>query len=595
MVKGSRTATSPVSKGVKNIRNKSPKAEKKVVETPVDTTEVQPEEQTSVRKNLIKKDPAVIRLDDGFSAGAIINVLKSYYREHPVIDGHRKRTVNIHLADDKSEHNVIDLMDYTGFFSFIDTYIKHHQIPLAERNSAEIPVAFSMAEVIDSVFDMRLRGALHIADTYKGLSGTREMQEVMTSQVLPVLGFERDAATDLQGYIKALHEFISNDERIKTKIYNTVFPHTVHRSGDLPKGVNVIYLRNMCKFDEIVLQYVIENDLVPVDLCKLVQKEFVNRLKEMKGIPAAVLKDSVLQCVNPKIIENIINPPTVVNSKGNTVEDARWVEKLGALEIKNGKPVSTDKAVSAEVIPIIRDLVKELTTSLNVARTVKDAMQNPVKLVIEGEGKDRTETSEADEREFATCLEEYKKIWEDFVDFRKEILKVKVPAKEEAKFKLVMNQFVRIARKLAEHKCYTNAMVQLVNDVKRNDLGFNFGKDLRAHLTALVEGEGEFTDADAEKFVSQFKYFTSSKAHDPFELDVYSRIGRLCGMMLKKEYKILIGVAIMSFVQEQIKRIALADTKKDLNIYIKTDAAHAAVLELLKDVAVKREIKKKDA
>ena len=598
MSKTSKTSTAPAPVSARKEKGtRSPKSEKKVAknviveESPVEETVEETPVEKVPSKNLIKKEPAVIRLDDGFSAGAIINVLRSYYREHPVIDGHKKRTINIHLANENTESNLVDLTDYTGLFAFIDTYIKLHQKTLDERNAEAVPVPFSMSEVIDSVFDMRLRGALHIADTFKGLANTEEMKNVMETQILPDLGFEHGAATDLQGYLKALHEFISNDERIKTKIYNTVFPHTVHRTTDLPKGVNVVYLRNMCRFDNAVLEHVINSEEFDLtELCKIVQKEYINSVKESKGIAKNILADIVLQCANPKIIEFVITPPEIVNSKGNSVEDVKWVEKLGALVVKNGKATTSDTPISAEIVPYIRTLVKELTTSINVARTVHDAMQNPVVLQKEGD----KEVSVKDEREFGACFDEYKSIWEDFDAFRDELMKVKVPSKEVDRFTLVMNQFIRIANKLYSHKCYTNPIVQLVNDVKRNDLGFNFGKDLRADLIKMIEEDDVFTQEHGKKYMNQFKYFTSSKAHDPFELDVYSRIGRLCGMMLKKEYKILIGVAIMSFVQESIKRIALADTKKDLNVYIKTDTAHAQVMEMLKDVAVKREIKKKE-
>ena len=258
----------------KQVRARSPKSAEQATQVVAAPAPVE------IKKNLIKKEPSAIRLDEGFAAGSLINVLRSYYRMHPVIDGQKKRTVNIHLASDDSVANTVDLLDYKGLFAFIQSYIKHHQIPLEVRNAEENPVPFSMSEVIESVFDMRLRGALHIADVYKGKANTDEMRRVMEDSVLPDLGFERDAATDLAGYFTALQEFINNDERIKTKVYNTVFPHTVHRDNELPKGVNIIYLRNMCRFDGAVLDFVINNDFDTNKLCKVVVKEYINSINK---------------------------------------------------------------------------------------------------------------------------------------------------------------------------------------------------------------------------------------------------------------------------------------------------------------------------
>ena len=195
----------------------------KVVEPVEQVVEEQSEDvepKPVVKKGLIKKEPPVIRLDDGFTAGSIVNVLKSYYREHPVIDGQRKRTVNIHLSTDPSAANTVDLLDYKGLFAFIQAYIKHHQIPLDVRNAEEVPVPFSMSEVINAIPDMRLRGALHIADTSKGKGNTEEMKAFMENEVLPDLGFHHGSATTLADYHQALIDFIHNDNKIKTKIYN---------------------------------------------------------------------------------------------------------------------------------------------------------------------------------------------------------------------------------------------------------------------------------------------------------------------------------------------------------------------------------------
>ena len=67
-----------------------------------------------------------------------------------------------------------------------------------------------------------------------------------------------------------------------------------------------------------------------------------------------------------------------------------------------------------------------------------------------------------------------------------------------------------------------------------------------------------------------WKYINFPKSYDPNDLNIYGKIGKICGLDIHKEYRIAIGISLVAFIQERIALIRAANRRKrDIQIYIK--------------------------
>ena len=522
-----------------------------------------------------------------FSPTVITNFLNNYYR-NVAMKNPKEQSLNFKVFPTGENARVnqqaltIDLFNYQGLLDFIETY------KLATETNHEQTIE----SVIDITFDMKLRACLDNARVFK----TNDKSKLNTFQefVIPQLGFNTDSIMNITDYINGVSAYFANDAKLKTKIYNLVFPHDSHDASKLPVGVNVIYLQHVSKYHDEVLNFVINNEYDDERVLLEVQKLFA---KEFEGTP-----EVKLQLLNPQIAKTILNPP-FITVRGKKVIDQKWVDSLKAVEQGGTKRkpelVESDRNLTSEEVKAIKLLNRELLI-----------VKSFIKIIHGGQNARRVEKNEKGEDvavpvnvDLKQCLNEYnrvynqtRKFFEEWkqtiqselarIDVEKEKVKYTTDetdekvieslvqeAEDEQQYELFLKYFVSAVRFIKNELHYSQPFKTFINDVKK-DVVFKFNKGLRSKLEALVAQEDEPTDEQfkelANKHFKDWRFINSPKTYDPNDLSIYSKIGKFCGLAIKKEYRVAIGIALVAFIQEQIALIKAANRrKKELQIYIK--------------------------
>ena len=533
-----------------------------------------------------------------FSATIITNFLNNYYR-NMASESSQSLMFKNYPADGLQRTNnkvVIDLYDYQGLIDFIETYKA-----MSDKEYKEI---------IERVFDMKLRACLDVADTYR--LNDKSKLNVFQDFIIPQLEFSERKDTSIQSYINAINSFFENEAKIKTKIYNSVFPHDTHDPAKLPKGVNVIYLQHISKFHDKVLDMVINKGYDRERVLKEVQKLFCKHYSfaDEKLTPEQ-RERYMTQMINPELIQMVLNPPRTNDKHGREIVDNKWIERLHVctLNRKNGKMDETDELVKANDKRYIREIVRELMIVKSFYQIIKggENARNIVRVVRDGKEVEEAVPMDVD---FGECLDRYKKIYDSIMKFyhnwqnriKKELADIErnkmktggrnayysvvddedenttnddVAANEEAERKtyaLFLRYFVDSVLMVQKAFGYNNALKSFIGDIKR-EVNFKFNKDLRTKLTEMIKNNDvsdEAIDELAEKHYREWMFLNSPKTYDPNELGIYSKIGKFCGLPIKKDYRIAVGIAIVAYIQDQLKIVRAANAKKkEIQVYIK--------------------------
>ena len=542
-------------------------------------------------KQTVKHPKAQEDFDDKkFSPTIIINFLNNYYRNINSSDDSHKQSIVFKSYPNKSttfNKATIDLYKYQGLLDFIETY--------------KLMPNEDYSKIIERVFDLKLHTCLDIADKYK--TNDKKKVNVFQEFIIPQLEFGKKREVSIQDFINAINAFFENDAKIKTKIYNSVFPHDTHHSDELPKGVNVIYLQHISKFHDEILDMVINKGMNDLDILIECQKIFGknHKISDSKGITPDMRERTIVQLLNPKIAEIVLNPPMVQDKRGNNMIDPKWIDKLHACELnkRSRKFVELDEFLSNEEKKNVRELVRELTIAksfikiirggANARRLVKD---KTIKRDKDGnEVEVEVERTESVNVNFKECLEQYKAIYADtrkFYEKWKKLIndeydKIKfnqetddAKANEEYErltYELFLRYFIEAVKFVKSKFNYTTPLKTFINDIKK-DIMFKFNKNLRTKINEKIEQDEPISHEEiaelAKDYYREWMFLNSPKTYDPTELSIYSKIGKFCGVPIKKDYRIAIGIAIVAYIQEQIKIIrAIYSKKREIQVYIK--------------------------
>ena len=438
--------------------------------------------------------------------------------------------------DKKPIHNVVDLQNYKGLKDFIETY------EALVTNDPNI----QMSEVIDATFDMRLRACLDIADTFK----VNKPENVFKSHVIPQLGFEVPKETSIQTFIEAINDFFKNEDKIKTKIYNAEFPHNVHDKTKDAKGVNVIYLQHISKYHDDVLKMVIEDELEDIEILREIQRKFAMDC-DAKGADVKEKQRIALQIVHPEIAEKVINPPMIADPKhkGAMIVDAKWPEKLKAVERKGREIVMTEEEMTANEKTNVRALIRELTMVESFIRIIRGGHESDTSVDLH------------------ECLTRYRHIYDETRKFYEahKVLK-------DDSYESFIKYFIETVRFIKNKFNYKAPLKTFINDTK-GKVQFKFNKKLRAEIEKAINKE-KVTDEDIARIAAEHKeewmYINSPKTYDINELSIYSKIGKYANIPITKDFRIGVGIAIVAYIQDQVALIRAANAKKrDIVIYIK--------------------------
>lgn len=439
--------------------------------------------------------------------------------------------------DKRPLRNVIDLQDYKGLKDFIEIY---------ETLISKDP-NIQMSEVIDATFDLKIRSCLDIADTFK----INRSENVFRSHVIPQLGFSTPKETSINTFIDAINNFFENEDKIKTKIYNAEFPHNVHDNTKEAKGVNVIYLQHISKYHDDVLKMVIEDELDDIEILREIQRKFAMDC-DVKGVTDVKEKQRIaLQVVHPEIAEKIINPPKIPDPKhkGVMITDPKWFENLKVAERKGREIIVTDE----EMTPVEKMNVKALVRELNMVESF-------IRIIKGGHEADPSV-------DLHECLAHYRHIYDEtrkFYDAHK-VLK-------DDSYESFLKYFIETVRFIKNKFNYKAPLKTFINDTK-GKVQFKFNKKLRAEIEKAIKKD-KLTDEDINRIATEHKsewmYINSPKTYDINELSIYAKIGKYANIPIVKDFRIALGIAIVSYIQDQVNIIRAQNSKKhDIVIYIK--------------------------
>ena len=311
-------------------------------------------------------------------------------------------------------------------------------------------------------------------------------------------------------------------------------------------------------------------------------------------------KEAALQVLNPEIVQTILNPPTIRDRRGKEVIDSKWVDRLKAVQAGKGKGaklVPTDRDLTAEERKAVRALNRELMIVKGFVKIIQGA-KNAQTIGHDEEGNEVPVPADVD---LVECLNQYKDVYQQTTSFFEQWQKrierelkridgakndVVVDAesgitKEQAvkafvqreQYALFLGYFVAAVRFVKNVLHYSQPFKSFVGDVKK-DIVFKFNKGLRGKLEELVNQEAEPTEERLAELAAEHNKdwvsINSPKTYDPNDLAIYSKIGKFCGLDIKKEYRVAIGIAIVAFIQEQIAIIDAGNRrKKELTLYVR--------------------------
>jgi len=556
-----------------------------------------------------------------FSPTIITNFLNNHYKN----EGGEQHLTFKNYPSDKSKMTktdntkpVINLNDYFGLQVFIDQFKE-----MKDSNYTELIDQFAA--------DLKLRACLDIANKYT--LNNRDKMNVFEEYVIPQLGFGKTRDISIVDYINAIQSIFDDDTKIKTKLYNSIFPHADHDLKKYPRGVNLIYLQHISKFHDEILDMLITQKMDDQAILSSVQERFTKQCLGSSKLTMEEKKRATLQMLNPLIVERVMKPPMIeVNHK--QVVDQKWIDTLTVYENKKGDYTVTEAVLTKLEKTKIKELVRELSIAKSFIKIIRGAEQARKIIGLEGEVEPSETGTVIEERDrkgkskgryvvenqnvdLKFCLDEYKNRYAQIQEFRKkwqakiaaELEKINLESQKERSryqsrstgteteeneestlksigetikdtaskllYNLFLKFFVKVARFLRDKLGIDNPVKAITSELKRG-VSFKFNKKLREGLNKLIDAEQKPRDMKdtlmqlAEEHYADWKTLNCPKTYDVNELSVYSKIGKFCGLNLKKDYRIAVGVAIVAYIQEQIALIkAKYARRKEVQVFIK--------------------------
>lgn len=409
------------------------------------------------------------------SPNTLTNAFNSYYSARDD-DSVQFKNYSDKVAERTSRVEIIDISKYNG---------------LIEMNSG------------GEVYDMRLRGILAVPDEAK-----------LREYILPQLRFTPVSATTDAGYISMLRDYFKQDDNLRMKLFNSMFPHGIHNPDKPARGVNVVYLQRVCKYHDIVLESLMRpGDVDDKTIYEAVQKQYAFDIK-----PEYSSEISVMVC-NPQIITEFMSDNDV----------NIWVTTLKKPKTTGTNVKWTGAVVDKTDIACVRTLVRELLSAKAFIANIRCGMAAHPEINI---------------RDVYT---NYKRVWSDVGAYYNQ-----APGTHFITYFINSARFIRDTMKFAEP-------VKLLMSF----LKVRFNKATRARIEELAATDAPITDVDSLAI-------SAPRINEFNDLDVYNRIGKYATpTTLTKHQRTCVGLAIVAYVNEQLAIIRARSRSTKLTVYFK--------------------------
>lgn len=495
---------------------------------------------------------------------ALVNFLNSIYK---TMDGPKTtfeaHDLELHKREEKAKKSgkpaaaleeVIDLSNYIGLGELRDRLNANPELP--------------MTQIIENTFDLRLRSALDIADKY---NLTNPKFNVLVNELVPQLGIP-EADVNINTYINGITDYLNDTDHFRLKMYNKYFPHSLRNPGDVNNRLNVIYLQRGGKHQDKVLE-LIGAGKSERDILLELQKSYPSGYKFDKEPTPERKKICQIQLGNPKLVDHILGM--------TSASDTKFINDLHQITLQG---TESAELVTPEMKKNIRELIKDLWNVRSMYKVITDAMND---------NKDVP---------YAECLKNYNAAVKHLVGYAQE--KTSWVAQEFNKiqsyietqtaagvaedlinndsckmaYELFIRYFVDACRVVSEAlDFYTEKPESGINAFLaevRKFASYRLPRNLKQLLITITAQGSTVTEEIIVKIVDEhyldWEFINTVRSLDPYSEDIYAKVGKLLGVSIDKSFRIAVGVAILSWVQQNIEVIRAANgKKKSVEIYIK--------------------------
>ena len=448
----------------------------------------------------------------------------------------------------ESRKFVINLKDFEAVSDFKKAYEsgKANKVNVEPKQMNEDEY---LNYIIDNhVYDIHLRSCLGIAShgfalyprTHKAKgTATDEDEQIPAANIyydylIPQLGFAKRKAIEVKDYIDTLKEYFKSDA-LKIKAYNKIFPHPVRNANKDASGINYIFLQRLVPDHMSVISDVIDgkDDL---DIIKSVAANLIKGKAELRKYQAQV----ILYVINglPKVQRE---------RRGVSIEeeDKQWASKL------------SPTPPSYKALEAISKLYRDLSSIKTFTAIIRSSME-----AADEQGKD-----------IHSCLAEYESICDELAKFNNRNATVSSTFKDFA-------QYIFDACCIIKRSFDIKDPLKLITASIKTKYEFKITKTMREKFNNLIKAEDDADDKNvvarkeqtlneiANEFEQNINSISVVKGYDFLDtsFDVYSNVGKYCGVKLPKNYRVSMGIAIVKWINEHIDLFVAENKKREVLI-----------------------------
>lgn len=497
----------------------------------------------------------------GIKSATLVNFLNSVYKGYekqeikfksfeqykPKTDNKAKRT---------TEPLILDVTKFNGL----------NELRKALSENPSVP----MTKIIERTFDLTIRSVLDITDQY---NITDKNFNILRQHLIPQLNLPPVAQSG--NPIDVITKYLRSNDYFMVKAYNKTFPHAIRDASKEATLLNVIYLQQSCKYQNRVLQMMINEKKQE----KVILMELLQLIANDTPIDGNVSKEDYAlikqQLRNPKLVDIVLG-----------VQDVKDVDKIVA-KLNQLTLQGTEAAVlvTPKMKKYMLDVIRELNSIKGLYKLTEQAFRtNP--------------TSNP-----AECLAKYGEFinkWATFTEERighvnKSIAELQsVTASRHAAdknnteaidnehnkkmYEIFIRYFIDTCRFITDLLGLTVAddakatLNAFITELRKGG-AVTLSPSIRKELAVLVAPGAVITQELINEIVNKYymvEVSANAKSLDPMNSEVYGKIGKLLGVPLENnQFRIAIGVAIMHYIQQQLQVLLAGCSHKKVNVIIK--------------------------
>lgn len=508
-----------------------------------------------------------------FTPTVLINFLNSKYRNM------EDKQISFKVAQSvkNDNKNVIDVNEYVGILELEQRYEEIHN----SQGFNDLSSQRKMKLVIEKIFDFYMSSILQKISKYSIRPNEVDEQKysVFRDEIISRLDFPIQKVFSLDDFYNIVDTFFASEQKLRTKIFNFVFPHGRHdeKTEEEVKndkslqnaGVKNIYLQHMPKYHEIIMRELINKKSDRESCLKTVRKLFIrDYTKLLETQISNNLDDDDREKENAKfhMVGSTMLSPEIFKLVGNKSDQKLNLNKIQRFDRTlifddDQQPVF----IGSEEKKAVRALIRELNISSSFIKIINAGITY----------------KNADNTYMQNCYQRYNDMYDKLTGFYKK--EIKKPRKTMLNF---LEYFIKCILFVSKQFNYQAPMKMFIKDTGSPHV-FRFSKYMRTELQKFItqcqhnENSYEFDEETFSEFLKNEKVINELQQWEKPNItpilqyyNICSKIGKIVKInesipQIDKQYRAGIGCAILRFVQDKIALIKASEKKNDITIYIK--------------------------